>query len=168
MDQAVLRNLDKVHYCKPVRIKALKWKSIEDLKGKRIGGTAHTAYPLFEEAQKQGILTIDRGGNYDILLKKLRHNEIDAVPLIKAVCRYYQLTTMNKKERGQITYSPTVIESRRYYLILNKKLPENKTLIAKFNKGLRIIRENGTYDKIINDSIFTRDIILIPDNQADQ
>jgi ABC-type amino acid transport substrate-binding protein len=34
----------------------LEWESVKDLRGKSIGATAHTTYPLFEEAQRENII----------------------------------------------------------------------------------------------------------------
>lgn len=44
--------------------KPLEWENLEDLRGKIIGGTLHTAYPALETAEKQGVITIERGGHY--------------------------------------------------------------------------------------------------------
>lgn len=43
-----------------------QYQSFEGLHGAIIGATAHTSYPVFEEAQSKGLLTIDRSGGMRI------------------------------------------------------------------------------------------------------
>ena len=128
----------------------LNWEIVDDLKGKKIGGTAHTVYPLFEKAEKRGILTIIRGGNYNLLFKNLLHHDLDAVPQVKHVARYFLNTSLTKEERSQITYSPTIIQERCYHLILSKNINDNEQLLKRFNEGLKKIRDNGRYDELYN------------------
>lgn len=85
----------------------LSWNDFDDLKGKVIGGTRHTKYPLIEKAQKQGILAIDRAGNYDILFKRLLIKRIDAVPQVKHVGKYFLKNSLTAEELSKVTFSPT-------------------------------------------------------------
>lgn len=126
----------------------LVWRTVEDLQGMRIGGTLHTVYPLFEEAEKKGILTLERGGNYDSLFKMLLFRRIDAVPQVKQVGRYFLKESLSPQERDRITFSPTVIQERKYHLILSKRVVENRRFLQLFNQGLRQIRESGLYDAL--------------------
>ncbi len=127
-----------------------KWKNINDLKGRTIGATLHTAYPTLEAAERQGILKIHRSGNYDKLYTRLLHERIDAIPQVSQVGKYYQRTSLTKKERAKITYSPTVLQLRQYHLILSKTVPENERFIELFNQGLAIIKASGRYYQIIS------------------
>ncbi|WED20836.1 transporter substrate-binding domain-containing protein [Vibrio sp. JC009] len=128
--------------------KGIQWENVNDLKGLKIGGTAHTAYPIFDEAIKRGIITLERGGNYDALLKRVYHQKIDAAPLVKHVGFYYLTKSFSVTEALSFTYSPTVIETRQYHLILSKQKPENQEYIKLFNQGLKKIRANGLYSKL--------------------
>ncbi len=130
--------------------KPIVWKSVEDLEGMVLGGTSHTVYKRLERAESQNILKIDRAGNYDVLFDRLLAKRIDAIPNIKSVADYYLYTRYSQKERDKVTYSPTAIETRVYHLILNKKDPNNQKYIERFNKGLKIIKENGTYDLLLH------------------
>lgn len=127
----------------------LDWHSVEDLQGKVLGGTAHTAYPIFEKAQQEGILKLQRGGNYDTLLKRVFHQKIDAAPLVKYVGLYYLNQTFDSVEQSQFTYSPQVIETRYYHLMLTKAQKNNKELIETFNHGLRKLHQNGRYQELM-------------------
>lgn len=127
----------------------LEWRTIEDLKGLTIGATLHTSYPTLEEAEKKGILQIERAGNYDTLFKRLLRKRIDAIPMVSQVAAFYLRNTIPIKDQDYITFSDTVLQQRQYHLILTKQLQENKNLISRFNNGLAAIKENGKYDKIV-------------------
>lgn len=98
---------------------------------------------------KKGILQIERGGNYDNLYNRLLNFRIDAIPQVSQVGKYYLRTTLSPEQREKITYSTTVLQERRYHLILSKKREDNLRYLTLFNQGLAAIRENGTYDRIM-------------------
>lgn len=127
----------------------IQWNNIKDLQGLTIGGTSHTIYPLFEEAQKNNILKLQRAGNYGTLFNRLLAGRIDAIPNTKGVSRYYLYTHYTQEVRDRVTFSPNVFETRVYHLILNKFIPENKKNIKLFNQGMRIIKSDGTYKRLL-------------------
>lgn len=127
----------------------LKWKKIEDLKGLTIGATLHTVYPPLERAADQGILRIERAGNYENLYRRLLKKRIDAIPQVSHVGKHYLRTTLSPQDRAKITFSRTILQERRYHLILCKKLEINKKYLKKFNQGLSIIRTSGIYEQIM-------------------
>lgn len=126
----------------------LNWKSINDLQGKKIGGTLHTSYPLLEQANKEGIIYLNRASNYEALFKRLLMKRIDAIPYTRDVARYFIKNNLSVEQREQIIFSPTVIETRQYHIILSKNISENNRFKDLFNQGLKNIKANGTYDKI--------------------
>ncbi len=130
--------------------KPLKWDSINDLNGKKIGGTAHTTYPLFEKAENEGKLVIQRAGNYDTLFNRLLGGRIDAIPQVKRVGQYFLQKNFVAEDQEKITFSPTVIQNRKYHLIFSKQRPENKKILTLFNEGLVKIKKTGKYNKILN------------------
>jgi polar amino acid transport system substrate-binding protein len=128
----------------------LNWQSLDDLKGKVLGGTAHTAYPRLEQGVQRGLFTINRGAGYEDLFKRLFANRIDAIPNVKEVGEFYIRTSLTPTQQSQMASSPTVIEKRTYYLVLSKKIQENKVLMERFNRGLKIIKDNGFYEQAFN------------------
>jgi len=141
----------EVEYLFHLKEKRLHWKNIEDLKGLSIGATLHTVYPPIERAEAHGLLRIERAGNYDNLYRRLLNHRIDAIPQVSQVGKYYLRTTLSPEDRDKITYATTVLQERRYHVILSKVPNGNKALIPLFNKGLEIIRSNGTYDTILKE-----------------
>lgn len=140
----------EVEYLFHLKEKQLIWQKVDDLEGLSIGATLHTVYPPIERAAARGLLRIERAGNYDNLYRRLINHRIDAIPQVSQVGKYYLRTTLSPEDRDKITFSKTVLQERRYHVILSKVPDGNKALIQLFNKGLSIIRANGTYDAIIN------------------
>lgn len=129
----------------------LKWDTVNDLAGLKIGGTIHTVYPVFEKAEKEGILTIKRSGTYENLYRRLLKKRIDAIPQVSAVGSYLIRTKLSLEEQSKVTFSPTIIEKRKYSLILSKEIDVNKRYLTLFNKGLSTIKKNGRYDQLYQD-----------------
>ena len=143
--------ITEVEYLFHLKERKLDWKKIEDLKGLSIGATLHTVYPPLERAETRGLLRIERAGNYDNLYRRLLNHRIDAIPQVSQVGKYYLRNTLSPEDMEKITYSQTVLQERRYHVILSKVPEGNSALITAFNKGLAIIRANGIYDAIIQD-----------------
>lgn len=149
---------DHFYYSEPVIVddgvlyylksRPVKWKTVEDLRGLVLGGTAHTLYEKFEKAEKAYILRIDRAGNYEALFDRLLAGRIDAIPHVKTVADYFLHTRYSSQVRDKITYSPTVFDKRIYHLILNKKVPDNERYLTLFNEGLKRIKSNGVYQRL--------------------
>ena len=129
----------------------LAWETVDDLKGLIIGATLHTVYPPLENAVKKGLLQIERGGNYDNLYNRLLNHRIDAIPQVSQVGKYYLRTTLSPDQQEKITYSKTVLQERRYHLILSKNRKDNIKYLKLFNRGLSQIRKNGRYQRIMAD-----------------
>lgn len=145
---AVIIDSDVLYHLKS---NALNWSKLQDLEGRVIGGTLHTAYPRLDKAEKEGILTMERAGNYKELFKRLLGHRIDAIPNVSKVGEYYLRTQLRPAEKNKITFSPTILHKKEYKVILNKKIPENTGLIKRLNEGLKIIKSNGTYQRLLND-----------------
>jgi polar amino acid transport system substrate-binding protein len=128
-----------------------EFEKIEDLKGLRIGGTLHTVYPVLEQAEKEGIIKIIRDDYYENLFRKLLTKRVDAIPYLKNVGLFYIRNSLIENDRKKIIYSKNSISIKEYHLILNRKDSNNLKLIKKFNEELKIIKENGVYEKLKKD-----------------
>lgn len=136
--------------------KPVKWKTIRDLKGTTIGGTLHTVYPVFEEAEMNNILTLYRALNYDMLFKRLLKHRIDAVPQVSRVGMYYLHTTLTEDERKLITHSPTVIQRREYRIMISRNANRAERIVDLFNTGLQMLKNSGEYDKLLNSGEYAK------------
>ncbi len=123
------------------------WKTMNDLKGMMLGGTLGYTYgKAFDDAEKKGLFQVvrvrDESLNFKILLRK---RIIAFVSEVKA-----GTDMLNKlylpEEIAQITYHPKPVRIATYHLLLNKKNPLNKQVMARFDRGLAKLKQQGTYD----------------------
>ncbi|MCL6416558.1 ABC transporter substrate-binding protein [Aestuariirhabdus sp. Z084] len=127
----------------------LQWKTLEDLQGKIIGGTLYTIYPLLDAAERMGIVQMERLGDYDVLFNRLLMKRIDAIPQVKRVADFYFKQSLSPEQRDKVTYSPTLVQRREYYLMLSKSIGSNQQLLERFNEGLRRLKKSGRYDELL-------------------
>lgn len=118
------------------------WTDKNSLAGKKIGGVIGYNYAL-DEQEAAGIVEIIRIANPEANFKKLVDKRVDAVAESEEVG--WELINQLGYE-NQITTHPQPIKANPYHLLLNKKNPDNKRLMEAFNRGLKKLRENGTYD----------------------
>ena len=126
----------------------LNWTNVDDLKGLTIGGTLHTVYPLFDRAEQKGLLIVERTGTYENLYRRLLRNRIHAVPQVSEVGKYLIRTTLPKADQSKITYSPTIIQTRQYSLMISKTISGSVELISRFNDSLESLYADGTYARM--------------------
>lgn len=127
------------------------WNSLADLNQFKIGSVrGYSLGEEFDKAQKEGKLHITFTDSDAQNLKKLLLGRIDLYPL-EMVVGY---TTMQKittpaNMRLITNHQKPIIESN-YYLILSKKIPQPRLakLLKDFNKGLKLLKDSGQYDKM--------------------
>ena len=52
-----------------------------------------------------------------------------------------------------IAYTKNALSVNQLYVIVSRKHPKGKEIIAAFNKGLTTIKDNGTYDRILEEML---------------
>lgn len=93
---------------------------------------------------------MQRAGGYDVLFKKLLKKRIDAVPQVRNVGNYFLRMNLSDTDRAKITYSPTVIQERKYHIIFSKQHEtENLKFKKLFAEGLQQIKANGRYNQLL-------------------
>jgi len=132
----------------------VSWNKDSDLIGKRIGGTDYSPYPNLEPLHEKGVIKIIRSGEDDVQMQRLFFRNIDAVVVIKEVGLYYlakNLSNLPKEEIEDVGYLQQSASRRHLYLLFSHKVEQNKILLEKFNRGLRMIRLNGRYTELIKE-----------------
>ena len=119
---------------------------LADLKGSTIGVLRGSAQA--EEIEAAGVKTeaiTDQKQN----VQKLLAGRIDAMIIPRSIF-YYQAESLDKKfNRKNIKVLQPPYKIYDMYVAFSKKKPNYKKITADFNKGLKLIKENGTYNKII-------------------
>ena len=116
-----------------------KFKTLKDMEGKRIcAQIGSTGSILASTVKGATVANFDQIGE---AFMELKMNGCDSVMVDKTVTLYY-LTKHNDKD---ILMVPHVYNPKQNGFAVAKN---NKALLDKLNKGLKIIKENGEYDKI--------------------
>mgnify|MGYP001106775319 FL=1 len=116
-----------------------KYKTLDDMQGKRICSQIGTTGAILGKQVKEATV-----GEYDQMgdaMMELKMNGCDSVLVDKTVTEYYIAQQGDK----DIMMVPHLYNPKQNGFAVSKR---NTELAAKLNKGLKIIRENGEYDKI--------------------
>ncbi|GAB6887231.1 ABC transporter substrate-binding protein [Desulfothermus okinawensis JCM 13304] len=126
----------------------IKYKHIEDLRTYRIGLVK--GYINTDKIDNANYLIKDYARNDLINLKKLIKGRVDLIVIDKYVAYYlmkkYLPHCINKVE----VLSP-IIEYKNLYVCFPKNRKNSLKLLHDFNKGLSILRRNGTLDRLYNE-----------------
>lgn len=140
MDEPLVLGNDVLFYRKE-----RNYKNRKNLKGLKIGVVIGYIYPSgFWKDVSQSEIDNTASDTYQ-LLKKVLAGRVDMVIVDKRVGSYI-LKRMGRF--NEISYIPKGY-NREYSIAFSKK-PENKVIIKKFQNGLKKIKQNGKYQKILN------------------
>jgi len=141
-----LMKKDRVYF--HLKSYSFDWKTIDDLKGLRIGGDISTNYSEeFMNAEKTGKIKVDRVAHKKFNFHKLAAGRINVYPMIKDAGYDYIKKYLSPEKAQLITHHPKVMHEATWHLIFNKKREENIRLIKIFNRGLQKLKESGKYDQ---------------------
>ncbi len=129
------------------------WKTIQDLKGIQVGGTLGYHYALLEEAEKSGLIKIERAKTDKHNFLKLLYGHIEIFQLDRELGYYLLNKSFKPEEVVLFTHHPKPIVRDTYHLILSKKNEKNKRMLVLFNRGLKRLRESGKVDQYIAESL---------------
>ncbi|MBN1969769.1 MAG: transporter substrate-binding domain-containing protein [Candidatus Delongbacteria bacterium] len=118
-----------------------------DLKKYKFGGTL--GYSLVGYLKDKG-LEVDEVGNEILNFKKLLANRIDVYPTSFIVGYNLINREFPPEQAALFTNSPNIISEDEYFLVFSKSSENGKSLSEKFDKGLKMLKESGRYDEIMN------------------
>ncbi|MCJ8318079.1 MAG: transporter substrate-binding domain-containing protein [Colwellia sp.] len=126
------------------------WTKMKDLSGLRIGVTHNLNYgDDFNNAVKEQIFTVDSSQHDDLNFKKLLAGRIDIFPMTSGIAEYSLSTRFPQGSMEQITYHKKPVRVYDSYIYFPKTLPDSEYLLDQFNKGLKKLKEDGQYQKIM-------------------
>ncbi len=124
----------------------ITYSQLEDLKGKKIGMVRGYAYP--DVITNASYLKVDMADKLISNVKKLLAGRIDLVIGAKAVI----IDTTNQELPGQgselVALDPPV-QTNDLHNLFSRNIPNGAQLMADFNKGLEMIKADGTYAAIM-------------------
>ncbi len=154
------------HYSQPIyRSKALlyhlkskpipPWESLSDLKPYRFGATrGYTYIKEFWDLHASGVLNVEVTNTDEANLNKLLFDRIDIFPINEMVA----IDLINKhfsasSQRSKFAVSSKPLSNFPGSILFPRKLKDSKKRLDDFNKGLNIIKKDGTYDKMHKDML---------------
>ena len=127
-----------------LRSREFSWQEYADLKDLRIGATIGYFYgEAFKQAEDSGLIQVQRIATDYHNLRKLANNRIDLslvelnvglALLREQLPQYRDLIVANSREPSRVT---------TLHLLISKQKEGAEKLLADFNRGLLILRQNG-------------------------
>jgi len=118
-------------------------KQVSDYMFGRVRG--YSSGKKFDDAVERGIIKVDKATNTELNLKKFFKKRFDIMVDNKYVVMD-QLKKQNRLDKVE-QLNPLIIDSRAYLGFSKKQ--NHKEIIKEFNKTLKKIKRDGTYNKII-------------------
>ena len=125
-----------------------EYNGIESLKGKTIGTIR--SYGYGNEFLKSKTFKRDDVDSLISNIKKLLKKRIDLTLEDEIVARVV-IANYNPDYLSKIRFTENALSSNSLHIASGLKNPRHKEIITGFNKGLRIIKQNGVYEKILSD-----------------
>ncbi|QJB55567.1 ABC transporter substrate-binding protein [Pseudodesulfovibrio sp. zrk46] len=128
----------------------IDWETLDDLGHLRLGGTlGYSHEPYLQEA------ALRNGGSYEaaptdeLNLQKLAEKRIDVFPCDYKAAQYLLKNKLPPEVGAILTFHPKIFLEGELYLLISKKTPNGKEIVARFNKGLKKLKESGRYDQYL-------------------
>ena len=120
-------------------------KKPSDLNGKKVGGQIGNSSLIALQKANTGC-TIREYDDVGLAIEDMVKGRIDATCLDSPVALYY----MNKKKEyaNKLQVAMTIGEPEHYGFVVKKG---NKELLAKLNKGIQLVEQNGAYDRLLKE-----------------
>lgn len=126
------------------------WKTMDDLKKYKIGATKGYDYgKAFQEAEKQGIIHVERLAKDEMNFDNLLKGKIDIFPEDMDVGTNILYNRYPYYTYVDVTTHPKRLREDPLYLLLSKSNAKNKKLMELFNNGLKKLKESGDYERCV-------------------
>jgi polar amino acid transport system substrate-binding protein len=123
-----------------------EWESFEDLKGLKIGLTLGYSYKKDFE-----MLSFEEASSDQLNYLKLLKGRIDIFPNDPVVGEAQIRNSLSLQEANLITYNPKKFHQSSLTLIISKKCVNGRLFMAKFNAGLKTLKESGRLAQMYKD-----------------
>ncbi|MCP4159050.1 MAG: transporter substrate-binding domain-containing protein [Deltaproteobacteria bacterium] len=124
----------------------IKYNTLKDLKDYRIGVVRGYAYT--NEFDKATFLKKEVVHSTELNLRKLLFKRIDLTPDIEEVV-YYLIKSKFPEHIGKIESVGKPLKVHLIYNIISRKKSNYKKMTQDFNKGLKMIKGDGTFNRIL-------------------
>jgi len=123
------------------------YKSLEDLKPYKIGVNRGWTYtPEFDAAD---FLQKDEATNQMVNIRKFFKGRVDLIAITIEIFQY-EVSKLKDHNMSEVVVLDPILDKKGLFLMMGKKVPDHKKIISDFNRGLKEIRDDGTYGKIFS------------------
>ncbi|MEM7291981.1 MAG: transporter substrate-binding domain-containing protein [Pseudomonadota bacterium] len=122
-----------------------RYNTLEDLRPYRIG--VSRGYANSEEFDAADYLNKDIAKGPTINLQKLLRKRIDMLVAAFGIFRYE--LNQSGGDVSEFTFIEPPLAENSLYIMASRAIPDGAQIIADFNRGLREIQADGTYDKLL-------------------
>lgn len=127
-----------------------RWRTLDDIRDLRVAVTLGSADEFaFEPVLAKGSGKLDLANSYTAGMRKLAAGRVDVYACNLSVGLHVLAHHMPRAEAVRITHHPRPIFEEANHLILSRRLPNAEALMARFNEGLRQLRESGRHAEIM-------------------
>ena len=129
------------------------WKSLDAIDASKvIGVTRGYSYGQeFDAAKETGLFRHEVADRDTLNFRKLLRRRIDAFVIGELVGHDILSRSFNPSERMALAVHPLKISKAPMFLIAARDNPQATPLLARFNDGLRSLRDSGEYEAIMRD-----------------
>ncbi len=123
------------------------FKGFEELKKVKVGASQGYSYvDIFANAGIKPVYVKDVKSS----LKMMLHDRVDVVPESQLV-GWQTIKDNYAADQSKIASSNTPLFEKPLFLMVSKSHPDGEELIKEFEKGFKIIRDNGTFKKLLDE-----------------
>ena len=123
-----------------------QYRGIESLEGLRIGVVR--SYSYADDLAKYPELVLDPTSDFITNVRKLVAGRVD-ITLEDEIVAKNTLTVLAPDLVSKIEFTGPPYSSEPLHILSSRENPRHQEIIEAFNKGLGVIKENGTYDAIL-------------------
>jgi len=124
----------------------ISYKTLKDIAPYRVG--VIRGYTNTKEFDTATYITKDEAADSVQNIQKLIAKRVDLIIDSSHVILHI-LNTKFPENVGNIEPVDPPLKTNDIYFMISRVVPEHKQIIEDFNKGLKMIKEDGTYDKIL-------------------
>lgn len=128
------------------------WDSLSDLHHVKVGGIIGFSYGQeFDSVCQEGLIPMHRVSTDKQAFNMLLSGRISVYPQEIQVGYHSILTELPPNQAKQIWHHPKIFLQKESFLLLSKNVKRNEHLLKIFNRGLKKLKESGTYDLYFQD-----------------
>ncbi len=131
----------------------LPWQTMQDLKPYTFAVERKASYG--EEFDLAGYLVRHSVADSKLQVKMVINGHVDMAPISEGSALHY-ISQLPLEQRKQLNFAKRSLVINNLHIMVSRNLPDHQEIISAFNKGLRSMLEDGSYNQILEHYSFER------------